>query len=179
MTKKSHARLQRDATKKQFEELQRSNKCWDDLEGLYISFASGLVNTNQQLKDVYSIPAVVNLVPKRNEVIVTLRGLASDITQFTDELRIIRSAHEGKTGGFLSEQEMLDSIEIFERYTQYQIRYDAVIMPNVSFLLEQAEQALAILAEQQQVSDTDKKAQELLDPTVISDAVIKNGESNE
>lgn len=179
MTKKSHARLQRDASKEQFGKLQKSNKCWDDLESLYISFAKGLVNTNEQLKQVYSIPYVVSLVPKRDEVIVMLRGLANDITQFTNELRIIHSAHEGKTGGFSKEQEMLDSIEIFERYTQYQIRYDAVIMPSVSFLLEQAEQALAIAAERETAQQAAKETNELLDPTVISDAVIKNGDSNE
>ncbi len=177
MTKKSYGRLQRDASKKEMDNLIQNNKSWDDLESLYISFSTALVQANSQLLDVYRIPNITTFVPKKDEVIIALRGLSQDIKQFTDELKIIHNAHAGKTGGFTNEQEMMDSIEIFEKYTHYQVRYDSIIMPSVTFLLEQAEMSLAVIGEMQSKAETeseDSKLKDLQDPNVVSDAVVKN-----
>lgn len=178
MTKKSLARIERDRNAQELVKLKKDNKCWDDMQSLYSSFSQALVGANAQLNEVYRIPGILEFIPRKDEVTVALRGLSQDIRQFGAELSAIHSKHSDRTGGFSDEADMLTSIQVFEAYTNYQVRYDAVIMPTVTFLLEQAELALAVAAETAEASKQNEEAKrqsELVDPTVVTDVEIKNG----
>lgn len=173
MTKKSLARQERDKLKAEMTKQQQDNKCWDDMASLYNSFAEALVTANSQLNEIYKVPNLVNFIPKKDEVIVALRGLSQDIRQFGTDLNTIHSRHKDRTGGFTDEEDMMASIQVFEEYTNYQVRYDAVIMPTVTFLLEQAELAFIRINEVATASQAEKEKADLVDPTVISDAIVK------
>ena len=65
MTKKSLARLERDRAAKEMVDLQKNNKCWDELLALSSQFSEAIVNANSQLNTVYRTPGLVNFIPKK------------------------------------------------------------------------------------------------------------------
>ena len=102
-----------------------------------------------------------------------MTALAQDLQHFTQELGSIFTQHKDRSGGFTDEADFMASLQIFEQYTNYQTKYDSVIMPTVIFLLEQAEAALAIGTQQGQKSQEEIDKENLLNPNVISDAEVK------
>lgn len=186
MTKKSHVRQERDRHEKDFKEMKKNNKCWDELQDLSRRLTQAIVDANAQLNDVYRVPGLINFIPKKAEVSVALRGLAGDLSMFTSELSSIYAQHKDRFGGFTDEADFMVSLQVFELYTNYQTKYDSTIMPTVIFLLEQAEAALARgtqhMTEPGSVIENPELAakiadevekQKLQDPNVISDVVVK------
>jgi hypothetical protein len=170
MTKKSQARIERDYKKEIFKDSVSKNRAWDELNELYQTLVTGLYTVNKNLADIYKTEGLFNFIDKKAEVKATIKGLANDLEFFKGKLIAIKALHEGKKGGFKDESEFGESLTIFEEYTKYQAEYDTVIMPSVTFLLEQsgiAEQKIYAIVNQ-------KKEDDLTNPSVISDAVIKN-----
>lgn len=163
MTKKSQARLQRDANKKDIDTLKKTNTCWDDLKKISESCFVSIATANQQLLAVYRTEGLLNFIPNRDEVKVSLRGLAQDVSMFTDDLTRIHSLHKDKTGGFTEDEDLSLSLTLFEEYANWQTRYEAVVMPTVLFLLEQAELAL----------HAGTASKEVTDVNVVTDVEIK------
>jgi hypothetical protein len=148
MTKKSQGRLQRDAQAKAFNDLKSKNpesienNCWDELNEISNKCSEALIVANTQLKEVYKTEGLINFIPKKEEVIVALRGIAQDIKFFGEDLSRIKKMHEDKTGGFKDENDLTTTLTVFEEYANFQTKYESVILPTVVFLLEQADMAL-------------------------------------
>lgn len=167
MTKKSPARIARD-------DLKKNNKCWDELKDIAAKSAQALITVNRNLADIYKTEHLINFIEKKNEVKVTLRGLAGDLTHFSEDLNRIFNTHKDRSGGFTTEEDFAASVTVFEEYMAYQTRYDSVVLPSVQFLMDQAALAEQKIIEAVAKKQEEEKAKELVDPNVISDAVIKN-----
>lgn len=183
MTKKSAARLERDAQAKeqeakliQFEKIKKTNKCWDELKQIANSCANMMLSTNAQLAAIYKTEGISNFLPNPVEVKTTLRGLSQDLLTFNEDLSRIFNSHKDRSGGFTNEDDFAASISVFEAYHAFQTRYDAIISPSVTYLLEQAaaaEQSI-LAAIQANKTNLDEQAKiDLVNPDVVSDAVIK------
>lgn len=163
MTKKSYARQQRDANKKDLETLKKTNTCWDDLKKISDSCFISLHTANNNLVEIYKTDRLINFIPKKTEVKVALRGLSQDLNMFTSELVRINALHKDKSGGFTEDEDLSLSLNLFEEYATWQTKYEAVVMPTVLFLLEQAELAL----------QAGSNADAATDPNVVTDVVVK------
>lgn len=176
MTQKSEARKARDAQAKQYEQMKKTNNCWDELQQLATKCADMMVTTNSHLAEIYKTPGLVNFLPNANEVKTMLRGLSTDLLSFREELSRIYAAHNTRTGGFKDENDFAESISVYEQYVAFQTRYESVVSPTVQYLLEQAaiaEQNIYNAVQITQQTDEEKAKAELVDPNVVSDAVVK------
>lgn len=180
MTKKSQGRLQRDAQAKAFKDMQSNNpgsvenNCWDELNDISNKCSEALIVANTQLKEVYKTEGLINYIPKKEEVIVALRGIAQDIKFFGDDLTRIKKLHEDRTGGFKDDNDLNTTLTVFEEYANFQTKYESVILPTVVFLLEQADAAIERGTGKVVAEEVDNPTLTMVQKQDVSDVAVNN-----
>lgn len=165
MTKKSLARLARDAEKKRTQDQLKKNNCWDDLNNIYQECCN-LLGAHTHLAGLAQNKEVIAKVGDKETLTRNLRMLAQDLGNLKSELLQIRATHEGKTGGSNDPDVVFSTIEVFERYNLFMERHEAVVMPTVYHILEQFKQAEDAVAAEKAAADAN-------DPSVIIDVEFK------
>lgn len=177
MTKKSSARLAKDAQKKRIENELKDNRCFDDINELKEK-CTGLLLAHGALAEQVKDIELLSYAKDRQSLNDNLSMLSRDLLTMSAELNQISVQHSGKSGGSSDPDELYRTIAIAEQYGLFMERHEANIMPTVTHLIEQINQAenrrngaFAIIAEQ----DVAKAAAEngITDPSVISDVEFK------
>jgi hypothetical protein len=185
MTKKSAGRLKRDEMKKQLEANPQAAEAatWDKLTGIYTTCAQALVNNHSNMLRLFAIPGLLQNVPDVVLVEKALTGLDNDVKDFSEELLSIRQLHISKVGDCVDENETMQLFEIFEKYHSYDSRYNAIILPTVMELSEQAtlgkNKMIQDLQKAEALAAEELAKKQLVDPNVISDIQIKEHPSTE
>jgi hypothetical protein len=165
MTKKSQSRLDRDRAQKKMSD----SNIWDDVMNIshqcYQLLRShlhlqGLVQ-NDELRG-----AVKDISLLEKNIIV----LSKDLSSLREELDVLTATHSTRSGKASSPDEHMQGISIYEKYHMFIERHQNVVMPNAMHILDQFNEA-------EQILSNVKKQAEILDPTVISDAVIVSEET--
>ncbi len=195
MTKKSLARLERDAKKKladakvqetidttdpfaNLEEFYNSNTCWTDLEQLYTKLAHQLAHNFSTLIESFKIPGVIQFLEtdEYKETLVIFKTIQRDFNSMTELLTGIHASHKDKTGNAKDQEETSETIRIFEEYNQYVSRYDSIITPSYMLLMEKIGLALGKISA---IGEEHKKAQEDLDITIVKDVEFREVRTDE
>lgn len=158
MTKKSSARLARDAQKKHAKETAKLNNCWDDLNGIYQSCV-GLMQSHSGISVCASNPEIIMAVEDKETLVSNINMLSNDLVKLNEELAELHKLHMDKSGGTEDPNEVMHSIGIFEQYNLFMERHDAVVMPTVTYILEQFDKAEHLVLRNR------KKLQDELDAT--------------
>lgn len=140
MTKKSIARIARDAEKARTGDQIKDNSCWDDLNAVYQG-CSQVLHRHCQLSNISSNKELIAEVKDMPTLISNLRMLGADLTKMNLELKEIHDQHVGKSGSTQDPDEVMLSINIFEQYNLFMERHDAVVMPTAHHIVEQINQA--------------------------------------
>ena len=162
MTKKSAARLARDKIAKE----QQQQPIWDDLTKMFSDFATTLVRANKTTVELYSLPMVAENVPDPENTEIHIKGLERDVVAFSAELNTIYNGHKHKSGPATNDAEVTAAFKIYEHYVDWNNRYQAIILPTVIFLAEQAGLA------SQKISEGIQKENEQ-NPNVVTDVEVK------
>lgn len=169
MTKKSFARLARDAKAKEILESQKAqeralkeNTCWEDLNGIY-SQCVGLLQSHALLATQAQNTEVLAAVADKTTLISNIRMLAEDLKTLSGELAQLHALHTGKAGGSQDPDEVLHSIQIFEQYNLWLTKHDGVVMPTVYHVLEQFNLAEQVIAQRKAATDV----------SVVTDVTVK------
>ena len=162
MTKKSSARLMRDAEQKQSKNYLGTNKCWDELNSMYVSMTQ-LLGQHTNLKVFGSNVELVAMVADKETLATNFKILANDLQTMSTELTQIHNQHANKSGGEPDPNALMESITIFEQYHLFMGRHDAVVMPTVDHIIEQLDAA------ERKLIEVGKIAADLTNPAVISD----------
>lgn len=175
MTKKSSARLQRDAVAKEMKSNPQveADANWDKLIEIYETSAQALVVNHENVLNLFKIPGLIQNIPNYNIASKALNGMHSDVENFSTELVEIRKMHAERTGACTSDNDRMDLFQVFEKYYDYDQRYNAIILPTILELTEQATSARTKMAESIDAAAVEKAQKELIDPTVISDIAVK------
>lgn len=191
MTKKSYARMQRDQLKKNsaemlkasgidisdcsseedsMEKLLENNTTWDDLKELYQKSAEQLTGNYQVLIDLFKTPGLIPYLEQDEyrETLILFKGIQKDFEQLSSVLRLIYDRHAQRTGGAKTEDEFIESINIFEDYSNYTARYNALISPTFTTIVDRAGIALG------KINEAVKAEQELRDNADVS--IVKDVE---
>lgn len=194
MTKKSLARQRRDAIKKELkkdpttaaleddgleqavevvESFFNDNKSWDDLEQLYQQLARQLATNYSQLIELYKTPGLISFLEQSQykETLILFKGIGKDFDALSKTLVAIHDRHKEYKGGTTDEAEFALSLEIFEAYENYSVRYDSIITPNFNIIVERAGFALEKI--NQAVQQERKKAEEQ-NVNVVTDVQVKD-----
>lgn len=142
MTKKSQARIERDQAKKQYEKFKEKAKPWDDLKNIYSDCKTMLCSIPQQIAELYSVERIEEFLENRNITANLMRCLSADINQMNQELETIYAGHKDRSGGATDEQDFLNTLSYVEAYNSFNVKFDGVIMPNVTELGKQFDYAV-------------------------------------
>lgn len=135
MTKKSLARQQRDALKKDKAEHLKTNTIWDDLNATYSACAAALAQ-HAGIAVMLRRTEVFPYLADYKVTVANIRAVTNDILKLHEELKEIHAQHANKTGGSDDPDEVVQSFQIYEQYTLFLQRHDAVVMPCVHHILE-------------------------------------------
>lgn len=136
MTKKSHARLERDASKKLVEEQLANNKAWDDVNAIDKS-------VTDLLTGFCSIAAFSNdpvLIPffRDQETINRLRIMfANDITRTSNEVCRLRGMIAGRTGRASTTDDYMQAIGVYQEYQALLEDISSVSAPTSQMISEE------------------------------------------
>ena len=172
MTKKSQARLQRDAQKRKEEEFFKNNNVWSDLEAIKQSCEAALYEANFQLSKFFKDEEVKNNLPREtiNEVIISIRALSDDIKKFQNDLNMIASKHMNRTGGAISPDNIQEYFGIFEMYNQWTSLYNACVKPTIMFIAENIDAAYSAIEYKKSLQI---QAENATNPEVVTDVEPK------
>lgn len=176
MTKKSAARLARDAAASQNQDelskFFKINTAWDDLQDVYVSVATLIAESYAAVLGVYNDPVVLSNLgaEKYGETQNLLRGLASDVDVFVKDLTHIRSTHADKKGGSTSVEDFQMTVSTFEEYEAIRNRWEGVTGRTIQNLMADAAEAAARAADILKAATTIPAAQDI---TVVTDVEVK------
>lgn len=152
---------------------QQNKQTWSEIDQIANACANAFEIINE-VRATYMVTALHHFLPDRQLVSVTLKTLAQDTMTFASDLKEITSLHTGKTGD-ISDDELVDSIRIFELYVGYNNRFNQVIIPNATILAEEAQKAISAMREHLKELEEQEDAQAgATDPTVITDVEVKS-----
>lgn len=114
---------------------------WEQLRDTYEALASGLVSYAHEVNNVSQHPTVVKYCQDMHELIILVNSLKRDISTFTTELVGIHDLHKDKTGDIRTEEDLIKSFNIYDNYTTYNQRFNAVLIPTFQKLTEIAMEA--------------------------------------
>jgi len=115
MTKKSHARLERDAAKKNIDAQLKNNTAWDDINRIDQAATELFVNF-AHIAQLCNNPALVPYF-RDQEVIQRSRIIfANDLTRTSSEIARLRGLIRGRTGRASTTDEYMESIGIYQEY---------------------------------------------------------------
>jgi hypothetical protein len=181
MTKKSHARLQRDMEKKQAELSAKAlakNTCYDDLNQIHAQCAA-VLQGHVAIANLARDQELLAHVRDHKLLVHNIQALTQDLTAMNSELTEIRSQHLGKTGGSQDPDEVMGCITVYEQYALFLQRHDGVMMPTALHLAEQFDEAnrdMQAAASKAPVTQADVNAAAAQDPSsdTVLDVVVKD-----
>lgn len=151
-----------------------ANTFWDDCNNHYKVATEAIHQVEgqlaQQLELIVNTPELVGQIEDQQNLAENLAILHKDITEHVDRLNNIYENHKDKSGGIVNPEEGLEVIQINGKYQEAMEIYNANVMPTLCHIFEQITPAQKMMSQMLE----DKKVQEgLLDPSIISDAVVK------
>lgn len=140
MTKKSMARQQRDAVRKESDGHLKDNVIWDDLKDTYTACTQAL-GQHAAMAAMLKRKEVFPYLKDSSVTVSNIQSLTRDLKSLSEELLEIYKQHQDKSGGSDDPDEVIRSIQIFEQYHLFLQRQSAVIMPTAYHILEDFGQA--------------------------------------
>lgn len=124
----------RDAAKKEFKEELSSNRNWDELHERH-SECLGLLAMHVGIGAVLENPEIRAEIKDPGTLVNNVRLLTKDIKERHQELEMIHAIHKDKHGG-CTEDDIMLSFEVMEKYTQWLALMQSVVMPTAAHILE-------------------------------------------
>ncbi len=139
MTKKSDARLAKDAAKRQQgEQLKQENrKGWDEVRAV----ANGcmtMLATPASFKDCLRDRALMSHLTKEEgiECANSVRLLEKDMMTMLEKYKVIAAKHEGKSGSEKDFAEVMTGYEVVNEYMHWKAEFEAFIIPTQGDILQ-------------------------------------------
>jgi hypothetical protein len=117
---------------------------WENLAAVHDSIITALKNSSTNLMGVYSTKGLAQFIRgDKNEVRVSMYGIARDRKYFDKELKEIAKQYEGRTGPIgqgdeLDEEVIADrmlALQINEQYAAVKTKMELILQPVTNMLL--------------------------------------------
>ncbi len=154
------------------------NTFWDDAENLYTKCIIGLDETHgllaTHIKSIMDDPEKRSKIKDEVGLTANINLLSNDIQKNVECLNEIHAMHEGRTGGTVTPDDHMLVLKINGMYSEVIEMYNTVTMPTVAHIFEQTNITEDIIAAQI-MSSLEEEQRKLLDPTVTTDVIFKEG----
>lgn len=126
----------KDEVEKIVDDSVNTTNSWEELDKIYEAQAVAIVTIASEINKIHSHPDFLESVENKDEAIITLTGFKKDIETLTTDLIGIHALHQHRSGPINNEKDLLDSLNIFDDYTNFQNRFDACIEPILDILTD-------------------------------------------
>lgn len=152
------------------------NTFWDEAEKAYITCIDGIQQTHgllvEHIQGIMADPEARKKIKDEKGLAENINLLTKDISTHVEQLNAIHEKHKDRTGGTLTPDDHMLVLQINGEYAQVIELYQTVTLPTVAHIFEQTNITSDII--EQQIKDSlEQKQKDLLDPTVISDVIVK------
>lgn len=117
------------------EDEQEASK-WEDLDQIFVTQAEGIIRIAEAINDVSTYPEFKEYMEDKPEAYITLKGFTKDINTLTTDLAGIKALHNNRSGPIKSEQDLVDSLNIFDNYVNFQNRFGTCVEPVINILTD-------------------------------------------
>jgi hypothetical protein len=117
-------------------ELPIIEQSWSEVDDIYKCIAESICEIAVSVQHAVGLINNGQCADDNGELVVTTRGLARDLEQFTDELLQIRTRHEDRDGLISTEDDLALSISVFSDYITLSDRFKGVIFPPMLTITE-------------------------------------------
>lgn len=132
MTKKSSARLQRDATAKQATDYTKKNTGWDDTHALYEKYQNHLNFMYSKVTKFFDIENIGSFIPlaEREYASSVVSGFAKDIKSFQGRLNALYNQHKSRKGHVDVEAgDYIFMVQLISAYQAYNRDAEMILSP--------------------------------------------------
>lgn len=136
MTRKSTGRIERDIKLQKAQEALENNTCWDDLN-VISGDANLLMQKHNIITGMMRNKELCAFLPNVQSVIDNGKLLAKDVAALATDLLSLQALHAGKVGGSDDPDVIMHTIGLYEQYSLFLERHEAVVMPTIGAMLEQ------------------------------------------
>lgn len=135
---------------------QDTKQSWEDLDRIYEKCGEAIIAIGNSVNTALAYPGIlenINNVPELKLAVITLKN---DLEAFTNELLTIKARHNGKFGYINNENDLADSISIFEDYVSFSSKFQTITTPTLINIIEKVSFATEALKQQQTTIDGDQ-----------------------
>ena len=116
-------------------EVERDSS-WEQLNNIYAVLAQAIVNISNEVNNVVSHENFISALNDKQESFIILKGFKRDIETLTNDLIGIKALHRNRQGIIQSEVDLIDSLNIYDNYINFQNRFDSCIAPILNILTD-------------------------------------------
>lgn len=121
---------------KQIDNIEPEYSKWEDLEGIYVECAKGVIDIAQSVNHTYESFKQHPEIPIPHGAATAIRGISKDLSHLTDELIKIHNDHRGLQGPINTDEDFSRSVSITQDYIGFQERFKTAILPPLSVISE-------------------------------------------
>lgn len=168
----------------------KDNSFWDELNEMSVRYY-GMLRAHAAHSVAARNKELMTAVQDKKLFLICLQGLTNHLRQLSTELSQINSVHAKLKGGCTDHTEVMLALELFDRYSTFLERHDAILMPTTQILTNLTTAAEQVLIQEGKTEVVDQlridmnefvnrrpapKAEPLTpeqDPNVVTDIEVK------
>jgi sulfur transfer complex TusBCD TusB component (DsrH family) len=127
---------------------------WEDLDRIYEKCGEAIIAIGNSVNAALAYPGILDNIDNVPELKILVITLKTDLESFTSELLSIKSRHINRTGFIEDENELADSISIFEDYIAFSSKFQTITTPTLINIIEKVSFAAEALKQQQIAENT-------------------------
>ena len=166
MTKKSHARLERDAAKKSIDAQLKNNTAWDDVNRIDQA-ATDLFVSFTHIAQLCNNPALVPHFRNQETIERSRIIFANDLTRTSGEIARLRGMIAGRKGRASTADEYMEAIGVYQEYQALLEDISNVTRPTALLISEEVGYA------SQQLENTSINMTPEQNPEITTDVEFK------
>lgn len=116
--------------------VNRIDNSWEQLDSLYVAQAEALIHISTEVNKVVQHEDFLNSIKDKEKAIITIRGFKNDIETLTKDLVGIKTLHQHRHGPINNEKDLMDSLNIFDDYVNFQNRFDTCVEPVLDIITD-------------------------------------------
>lgn len=146
-----------------------SKSNWTELNELYEVIGSSIIEIGTRVNDSVRLIQQAGLQEVK-ELVIAINGLRVDLEKYTTDLIKTKARHADKSGMVKDGDELALMLSIYSDYKTIQEFIQANTFPVFILITEKLSEAASLTKNPQE----EKANKDLLDPNVISDAIVKD-----
>lgn len=147
--------------KHEIETIEPEYSKWEDLEGIYVECAKGVIDIAQSVNHTYESFKEHPEIPIPHGAATAISGISRDLTRLTDELVKIHSDHRDLQGPIKTDEDFSRSVSITQDYIGFQERFKTAILPPLSVISEALLKRADLIKKQEEDKPTETKPKDL------------------